>query len=404
MLTTVNCRLPRALTDRIDPGKTVEGRCDPVPVTFWGTNLMNSETPCCPRPQREAAATPSGLEQFVAVSTLFDAAEMVLYVADMDTHELLFMNTHAERIWGHRIGEPCYRVLQKDRDQPCEFCTNPRLTDTGSGSHPVVWEFQNTRDGRWYLCIDKAIPWPDGRRVRMEVAIDVTERKLHEQFREQYVGLISHDLRTPISTIVLSATLLKLLNERAGSDQGAAQVESILRNARRLAAMIEDLLETTRLESGRIELHKSEFDLAALAATVSTQLGSTATRAIRCEARAPTPVLADAGRIERVLENLIGNAFRYSPPDAPVQVTVEAGEHETVVAVADCGIGIPADELPKLFQRFARASGHDAERGLGLGLYNSRLIIEHHGGRIWADSAPGAGSTFAFSVPVGQIG
>jgi two-component system, OmpR family, phosphate regulon sensor histidine kinase PhoR len=359
---------------------------------------MSTGTPCCPRPRA------AELEQFEAVSTLFDAAEMVLYVADMDTYELLFMNAHAERIWGNdRIGERCYRVLQKDQEGPCTFCTNPRLFED-NGAHPVVWEFQNTRNDRWYLCIDKAIPWPGGRRVRMEVAIDVTERKLHEQFREQYVALISHDLRTPISTIVLSATMLKLLNERAGCcDQGTPQLESILRNASRLAAMIEDLLETTRLESGQIELHRSPFDLAVLAGTVCDQLAASATRSIRCEYGSPAPVLADAGRIERVLENLIGNALRYSPPDTPVQVTVENSGREATVAIADFGVGIPADELPQLFQRFARATGHDAKHGLGLGLYNSRLIIEQHGGRIWADSALGAGSTFTFSVPTEPV-
>jgi two-component system, OmpR family, phosphate regulon sensor histidine kinase PhoR len=348
--------------------------------------------------ERRKSVPPAGLEQFVAVASLFDAAEMVLYVADMDTHELLFMNSFAERIWGtQHIGEPCYRVLQSGQDHPCEFCTNDRLRS--EGEHPVVWEFQNTRNKRWYLCIDKAIPWPGRRRVRMEVAIDITERKQSEQFREQYIALISHDLRSPISAIDLSASVLQLLHERSGSAEGAPQVATILRSARRMASMIDDLLETTRLESGQLALHTSSFDLGQLAWTVADQFATSTARRMHCEASGPAPVLADADRIERVLENLIGNAMRYSLPDTPISVTIDTADGQVVVAVIDHGIGIAADELPRLFQRFYRASGHHETKGLGLGLYNSRLIIEHHGGRIWAESAPG-GSTFRFALPL----
>lgn len=340
----------------------------------------------------------SGLDQFAALSSIFDAAEMVLYVADMDTHELLFMNSYAKRLWDEKVGGPCFNVLQSGRSEPCKF-TNALLTENGR-THPVVWEFQNTVSKRWYMCIDKAIPWSDGRLVRMEVAIDITERKLQEQFREQYVGLISHDLRTPLSTIGLSAAALKLLLEQAGVPQGAPQVDAILRNTQRMSDMIEDLLETTRLESGQLKLHKSSFDLGQLAKTVAGQLGTTASRRVRCKSSGPAPVLSDPGRIERVLENLIGNAFRYSPATAPVRVKIETTESEAIVTVADHGAGIPKNELPMLFQRFYRAVGNYSDNGLGLGLYNSRLIVEHHGGRIWAKSALGTGSTFGFALPV----
>lgn len=355
------------------------------------------------QPAPGATAARAGLEQFAAVSSIFDAAEIVLYVADMETYELLFMNRQAEGLWGEKIGKRCYDVLQAGQTGPCEFCTNAQLIENGRDAHPVVWEFQNTVNKRWYLCIDKAIPWSDGRLVRMEVAIDVTDRKLHEQFREQYVALISHDLRTPLSTIGLSASVLKLLLERSDLEEAISPVDTILRNTRRMADMIEDLLETTRLESGQLQLHKTVFDLGQLAGAVTGQLGTVAARPMRFEARGPAPVLADAGRVERVLENLIGNAFRYSSPDVPVGVQIEANESEAIVTVADGGIGIPADELPKLFQRFYRANGNDSGDGLGLGLYNSRLIVEHHGGRIWAESTPGGGSTFRFALPVAPL-
>ncbi len=356
-------------------------------------------------PRPSDVALRASLEQFAAVSSIFDAAEMVVYIADMETYELLFMNSLGERIWGkNRVGEQCYKVLQAGQSEPCAFCTNAQLTEGGRPTQPVVWEFQNTVTKRWYLCIDKAIPWSDGRLVRMEVAIDITERKRQEQFREQYVGLISHDLRTPISTIALAATLLRALLERgAGLEEAARPLETIRRSTRRMAEMVEDLLETTRLESGHFQLHNSRFDLGRLAGAVAAQLETTTSRPIRCQTSGPAPVLADTGRIERVLENLIGNALRYSPPESLVTVQIEAQEQEAIVTVADSGIGIPPDELPKLFQRFYRVKGNDSGKGLGLGLYNSRLIIEHHGGRIWAESSPGAGSTFGFALPVAPL-
>jgi two-component system, OmpR family, phosphate regulon sensor histidine kinase PhoR len=352
----------------------------------------------------DEAAMQARREQFASVCSMFDAAEMVVYVADIHTHELLYMSARAEEVWGSgQVGRKCYEVLQAGQRGPCDFCTNSRLlVDARAASHSVTWEFQNTANKRWYLCIDKAIPWIDGHLVRMEVAIDVTERKLHEQFREQYVGLISHDLRTPISTIGMSAAVLKIMLERSGVAGAARPLETISRNAKRLSGMVEDLLETTRLESGRLQLHLSSFDLAQLLATVTGEMGAAASHAVRCDTVPGTRVRADAGRIERVLQNLIGNALRYSPPGTPVTVRLEANAAEATVTVADVGPGISADDSARLFQRFYRAIGTSAE-GIGLGLYNSRLIIEHHGGRIWVNSVPGSGSTFGFTLPLESV-
>lgn len=340
-------------------------------------------------------------EQFSAVSKIFDVADMVLYVADMETHELLFMNQHAEQVWGADWhGKRCFAVLQAQQSAPCSFCTNDRLMHGGRAGPAIVWEFQNTLNKRWYLCIDKAIPWADGRTVRMEVAIDITERKEHEAFREQYLGLISHDLRSPLSTVTVAASMLKVLLANCGHADGARHAEMILRNTHRMADMLDDLLETTQLESGQMALRVSRFNLDDLAGSVVTQFANTTSRAIELHADGPAPVLADAGRLERVLENLVDNAARYSQPDMPVAVRIATHASEVVLTVVDRGIGIPPEELPKLFQRFYRATSTRAIRGLGLGLYNSRLIVESHGGRIWVDSLVGSGSTFGFALPL----
>ena len=364
---------------------------------------MAESCPSAPEPSRASAAAgaaAASLAQFAAVSTIFDAAEIVLYVSDLETYELLFLNDHAIRFWGNGVGKRCYEVLQSGQSGPCSFCTNRRLVNDGRAQAPVVWEFQNTVNKRWYLCIDKAIPWIDGRLVRMEVAIDVSERKAAEQFREQYVSFISHDLRTPLASITWGASALKLLLEKEGVARGSKLVEAILANSRRMAEMITDLLETTRLESRELQRHRSRLDLGELAGRVIERTRSESCSPFSFESSGAAPVLADAARVERVLENLISNAIRYSAPGALVTVRIETNELESIVSVSDCGIGIPADDLPKLFQRFYRAPATRSINGLGLGLYTSRLIIESHGGRIWAESEVGAGSTFRFALPV----
>lgn len=349
-------------------------------------------------PRPDSAERPATPEQFVAISRVLDAAEIVLYVADFETHEMPFMNAPAERLWGPGVGRLCHDVVNPGRG-PCANCTNARLVKDGQPlEDPTVTETRNLADGRWYQCIDKAIPWGAGRLARMEVAIDITDRVLREQFREQYLEMVAHDLRTPLSTIAMSASLLHALLNHAAPAATAAPVEAITRNARHMADMVEDLLETTRLESGRPELRRSTFDVADFTRTLGGHLGTDAGRVVTFDAIGPACISADARRIERVLENLVGNAFRYSPASAPVRLRVEARGGEAIVSVSDSGIGISPENQARLFQRLYRAA--PGGKGLGLGLYNCRLIIEHHGGRLWVESALGLGSTFYFALPL----
>ena len=117
-------------------------------------------------------------ERFKQLSTLFDSMNAVVYVADFSTYELLYVNRFAEEFFGQDwSGRRCYHYLQEDINHPCDFCTNSRLTINGEPGDPVVWEFLNTKNNRWYECFDNAIRWTDGRLVRLEVAQDITERK-----------------------------------------------------------------------------------------------------------------------------------------------------------------------------------------------------------------------------------
>jgi signal transduction histidine kinase len=195
--------------------------------------------------------------------------------------------------------------------------------------------------------------------------------------------------------------LHRLLAKREGLVSELHQANSLLAGAKRMSSMIQQIVDSCQLEAGRLPLRQEPLDLIALVERViettgaSEQLGR-----VSLERPGSVPaVLADAGLIERVVGNLLGNALKYSTADRPVVVAVTAGAQEVVVAVKDRGAGIPAESLPHLFERYYRDRKVQQVEGLGLGLYISRLIMEEHGGHIWAESHLGQGSTFTFTLP-----
>lgn len=120
--------------------------------------------------------------EFRCLETVLNNLDALVYVSDMQTYELLFVSQYGLNVWGRPEGRKCYEYLQAGQERPCDFCTNPRLLDAGGKSTGVlVWEFQNTVTRRWYQCRDQAFPWVDGRMVRLEIAVDITERKDFEQ-------------------------------------------------------------------------------------------------------------------------------------------------------------------------------------------------------------------------------
>lgn len=135
------------------------------------SDILPTRVSCC-SPNQEAIAAPRG------IAGILDELDALIYVADMQTYELLFLNEYGQKRWGDYRGRTCWQLLQVGQSGPCSFCTNARLVDAqGKPTEVLVWEIQNTADGRWYQCRDQAIPWTDGRLVRLEVATDITERK-----------------------------------------------------------------------------------------------------------------------------------------------------------------------------------------------------------------------------------
>jgi signal transduction histidine kinase len=222
--------------------------------------------------------------------------------------------------------------------------------------------------------------------------------------RDDMLGVVSHDLRNPIHTAYMSAALLlELMPPADESGTQRSQLRIIKRAMGRANRLIQDLLDVTRIEGGNLRVVTAPTSVAAILADARDEADATAAERSITFRVSPAgdlpPVLADHGRVLQVLSNLVGNALKFTPAGGSVTITV-AREKETIrFTVADTGSGVPVDQLPHLFERYWQAQTDD-RRGVGLGLSIARGIVEAHGGRIWAESTPGAGSRFHFALPV----
>lgn len=228
---------------------------------------------------------------------------------------------------------------------------------------------------------------------------------LNEQ-KNRLLGMAAHDLRNPLGVIMSYA---RFLNRMAGAklDEKELQfVAQIEKSSQFMLRLLEDLLDVSQIESGKLALHLAPLDLAALVennVALNRVLAGAKQIDIALELPAGLPAVeADATKIEQVLNNLVSNAVKYSHAGTAVRVSVGADDKEIVVAVRDQGQGIPEAELSKLFQPFSKTSVKSTagEKSTGLGLAITRKIVEGHGGRIWVESRVGEGSTFSFSLPL----
>lgn len=238
-------------------------------------------------------------------------------------------------------------------------------------------------------------------RCALAVCRDVTELRALERLKQEYVSLISHDLRNPLAAILFLTEILRIRMEQQGAADSDGDLHTIQREAERMDAMIRDLLESARIDSGGLSLRRAPTDLLGLVTALRDRLGKDRGRVhVHGYADGAIPPLSvDGARLERVIMNLVSNALKYSDPESPVTIRIEPAPGEVRVCVADRGSGIAGGDLTHVFDRFFRATRSDHAQGVGLGLYISRMIVQEHGGRIWAESVVGEGSTFTFTLP-----
>jgi signal transduction histidine kinase len=230
------------------------------------------------------------------------------------------------------------------------------------------------------------------------VVRDVAYEKELDQMKSSLISTVSHELRTPLTMIQGFSELL--LTRSMGPDREREALSRINASSERLARLIDDLLSVSRIESGRLVVRAAPMDLREVAGEVVAPFADE--REVTISAAGDLPlVMADRDMVVQILTNLVSNAVKYSPNDAPVRVTLSVAADSVEATVEDRGIGLSREELSRLFQKFARADRKEVREvgGTGLGLYISKSLVEMQGGRIWAESEPGRGSTFCFSLP-----
>jgi PAS domain S-box-containing protein len=268
-----------------------------------------------------------------------------------------------------------------------------------------VITFVMAESGRRYAAADLVLAQDLAARAAM--AIDNAHLYAEAQkaiaAREDVLSIVSHDLKNPLSIIVLSAMLLLQSAAQPEAPKRQRQLESIQRAAGQMQRIIDDLLDVASIESGQLSVELGVHPLEELVRDACEALLPLAAQkglALDLDRRAgPCEVLCDRGRILQVFSNLVGNAIKFTPTGGAITIRVERHAEVVRVAVQDTGPGIPEALLPHIFKRHWQARKY-AKAGLGLGLHITRGIVEAQGGTIWAESQPGAGTTVFFTMPL----
>ncbi len=251
------------------------------------------------------------------------------------------------------------------------------------------------------------IYWETAMRLASFVVTALTLSAIREgsRQREDLLHLVSHDLRLPLGVMAGQAQLLR--KHGGGSPFAVARADAILRSARGMERMIDDLLDGARFRARKLRLDLEPLDLVAWLPPLLERMREAleVDRLDLCLPPGPVLVRADPARLERVVLNLLSNSLKYSPPEERVRLSVSAAPAGgAALTVSDRGPGIAEEDRPHLFERFHRGKAGADRDGVGLGLYGASLLVAAHGGRIRVESAPGAGATFVVELPPAHLG
>ncbi|MFD2873084.1 ATP-binding protein [Mucilaginibacter ximonensis] len=236
---------------------------------------------------------------------------------------------------------------------------------------------------------------------------DISDIKENEQRKNDFISMVSHELKTPLTSVISYVQISKKRADQSKDTIAAGMLERAGKQLSKMTRMINGFLNVSRLESGRIQIDHKPFDLAVLMKEVyEDTLATIFSHAFEFEPCPETWVNADRDKINQVFTNLISNAVKYSPTGSTVHVACEVIGGKARVSVRDEGMGINKEDLPRLFERYYRVKEAEINHisGFGIGLYLCAELVKRHGGDIWAESEPGHGSTFYFTLPVMQAG
>jgi PAS domain S-box-containing protein len=327
-----------------------------------------------------------------------------LIVTDLE-NRIVLANPAAEELLQFRLEDAIGQDIGASiRDDRLRHIVDVTL-DKQQAGHEVDIEMAGPIDGsqRIMRAHTAVVDDPSGQLMGIVITLrDVTHEREVQQLKDELISTVSHELRTPLTSVLGFSELL--LRRQLSEEQKQLYLRTIHKEAQRLSALINDFLDIQRMERGQQEYHFEEVDLSELAREiVATYSGQSGAHALALDLPPDLPLVrADPDRLRQVLGNLLSNAIKFSPDGGMATISAQVLDDAIQVAVSDNGIGIPAEALPHIFEKFFRVDSSDRReiKGTGLGLAISREIVKAHGGDIWAESQLGTGTTVTFSLPM----
>ncbi|WP_457574385.1 ATP-binding protein [Desulfolithobacter sp.] len=360
---------------------------------------------------------------------VMDSLDALVYVADMETHEILFINRYGAEIWGDITGKICWQTLQSGQDGPCEFCTNKYLLNEDGTPGPThIWEHQNLVTGDWFECRDQAIHWTDGRIVRMEIATNINRRKLDEAEKKslqnqliqaqkmesigRLTGGIAHDFNNFLTPVIGYCELLLMRNDLNPAVRKS--LEAIQSAGRKAGHLVEQLLALSRKQILQMQTVHINTILHDMTRILSRIIGEDIAIELFVQDDVG-PIQGDAGQLEQIIMNLAVNARDAMPEGG--KLIFETGSvvldenytcrhpeispgNYTMLCVTDTGKGIPREVQDRIFDPFFTTKQQG--KGTGLGLATVYGIVKQHQGHIFVYSEPEIGTTFKIYFPLAE--
>jgi signal transduction histidine kinase/CheY-like chemotaxis protein len=357
--------------------------------------------------------------------SIFNGLEAFLFVSAPETGQILFINNSMKKRYGlddRAIGQPCWKVLQEGQSGICPFCPLEKLKQ--NNGEVIVWEEFNSLTGRYYENTSGLIEWNNHTYVHLQHSIDISNLKIAEQeiiaakemaeqsnaAKTNFLARMSHEMRTPLNAIIGMTTIA---SQHAHDPERVAYcLPKISEASAHLLGVITDILDMSKIESGKFELVNAEFDLAKMIRRVVEMMTFRIDEKqhkfdFSIDDAIPAIIVADEHRLSQVLANLLSNAIKFTPPEGCIALRVLQADcrGDTRILrfeISDNGIGITEEQRDKLFVLFEQGEGGFSRKheGLGLGLSICKNIIEHMDGKIWVESQLGHGSTFIFEITV----
>lgn len=349
------------------------------------------------------------LESKTQLQFAIDAAELATW--DYDPETGYFSGNGRLKEWfGLRqeddisLAEAIHVIVPAQREKVVSAIQEAMHYSSG-GTYDVEYELIHpaSRVVRVIRAKGKALFNSSGQPVRMSGTVqDITEQTRREQYKDDFISIASHELKTPITSLKASLQLLNKLKEKTEPAVASKLIEQACRSMERTSTLVEDLLNASRIGAGQLHLNKSTFNVAQMLQGCCEHVRAAGKHKLFFQGEDHLLVYADQHRVDQVVINMINNAVKYAPDSGEIYLLTEKAAGDYVkISVKDNGPGIAEDKIPHLFERYYRSDYQGVQfSGIGLGLYISAEIIRKHGGEIGVESQPGKGSTFWFTLAI----